>query len=131
MEILLKGTSLPHQLIKLSLFLFFIIIFPNILYLVMLELSCIFCNLLDEFFELIIKYGNFFEISFINCLVYFPPCITILFINNNHICSQCHKICRCFLVSFVISCNMNWLFRKVNGILGFFPGKYSGRTLAY
>ena len=62
-------------------------------------------------------------------LAYCPPCFMIFFINNNHVYFQFHKICRCIMYAFIIYCNINWLFRIVNGIFNFFIGKYSGYTL--
>ena len=68
----------------------------------------------------IIKQSNFLEIIFMGYLVDIPPFLIILLINNFYVYFQCRNICICFMVSFIISYNNNWLFRTVNGILNVF-----------
>ena len=69
------------------------------------------------------KNSSFFEVILINFLVDCPPCLIIFFINNFHVYLQFHKICRYFMVAFILSFNINWLFIMANGILNFFSWK--------
>ena len=83
------------------------------------------------FNKLISKQCYFFKISFVVCLVYFSHSFIIFFINNVYVYFQFHKSYICIMISFIVSCNRNLLFRKENCVLNFFLGKLLVWTLSY
>ena len=57
------------------------------------------------------------------CLVENPQCIISIYINNIHVCFQCHERCICIIVALIVTFKRNSLSAKSNWILNLFCRK--------